>query len=484
MSESDLLEKEAREMEARLRMLQTRMEAQAEEDAKLPRVGGARWKGARTDKGSITRYNETMRERHAKRASSDSYHESVAALKPLAGGAGRNSRDVRSKSQRGVLEQQSKKMAADAEEARVESWGVAQVGGWLQDLGLPQYVEVFKVNEITGEVLVDLSLEDLDYMDIKTLGHRKTLLKAVTKLKAPGEKPAQHRRSSRQQQPPQASRSLEELPSMGMGMGEARDAGSSSNTAGVKKHWSHVEPISSYEVTGDGQMMVNPGDGALDEEAERRAFQEAVMEWRRGAAEEEAKGTDDGLWHNPWGGGSESKDPGESKVADGLGMSSLLAGDMDEEAERRAFQAAVAEWRGASTTAAKDGSSVGEASSSGLGQQAGSPSAMPSSHATAKALAAQMEAEHEASIKELAARKSEMEAKLREAAQGPDEEELEQLKQRRQELLEAYGRDAESDGEDEYQTPGSRVNLQFVGTDNTSSEDFKESYYVVEEDSD
>ena len=84
LSESAVLENEAREMEQRLRMLQTRMATQADEDAKVVKVGGSRWRGARTDKGSVTRYNHTVQERHGKIASSNDYQESMSTLRPSA----------------------------------------------------------------------------------------------------------------------------------------------------------------------------------------------------------------------------------------------------------------------------------------------------------------------------------------------------------------------------------------------------------------
>ena len=48
---------------------------------------------------------------------------------------------------------------------------------------LNQYVNVFAQNEITGPVILDLSLEDLDYMGISVLAHRKILLKAIEDLR-------------------------------------------------------------------------------------------------------------------------------------------------------------------------------------------------------------------------------------------------------------------------------------------------------------
>jgi hypothetical protein len=52
----------------------------------------------------------------------------------------------------------------------------------LESKGLGQYVETFQSNQIAGAVLCDLSLEDMDYMGITALGHRKLLLKGIDEL--------------------------------------------------------------------------------------------------------------------------------------------------------------------------------------------------------------------------------------------------------------------------------------------------------------
>lgn len=53
---------------------------------------------------------------------------------------------------------------------------------WLESKNLTQYIPNFMQNEINGSVLVDISLEDLDYMDITILGHRKTILKGIEEI--------------------------------------------------------------------------------------------------------------------------------------------------------------------------------------------------------------------------------------------------------------------------------------------------------------
>lgn len=65
----------------------------------------------------------------------------------------------------------------------VSAWTVKDVSGWLEALSLPQYAPIFAQNEISGPVVLDMSLEDLDYMEITILGHRKTIIKSIEDLR-------------------------------------------------------------------------------------------------------------------------------------------------------------------------------------------------------------------------------------------------------------------------------------------------------------
>ena len=463
MSESQALERDAKEMEKRLRLLQERMKAQQDEDATLSRPGGTRWGSARPDRGTATMYNRDMQEKHKKRsADSINYKENIAAS------AYKGPQDVpsrKSKSQtQGSGRNSSKNSNTKAESIAktVESWGVYEVGTWLESLGFGQYVQVFKENEITGSVLLDISQEDLDYMNIKALGHRKVLLKSVDQLRRG--KMRTRSEENLNVGTPLVSKSLEDsdikeqiskkthaantslstsiaqdsLSSSleNMAIGEARD-----RPAKNKKHWSQLQPISSNEVTG-GPIGVNAGDGMLDEAAEQRAFMEAVMEWRRGGSmaaqaveEQEKTGQDDGMWHNPWGGGGGGEgesslinDNEESKMINDRDPSSkselqkLSEQEMDEKREHDAFAAAVAEWRNAGKITSSNSFSSGTGTSTSPVRDANGVSSGPvklggpTVAEKAQALAVQLEADHEASRKELEGRRMEIERKMREAA--------------------------------------------------------------------
>jgi class 3 adenylate cyclase/predicted ATPase len=55
---------------------------------------------------------------------------------------------------------------------------------WLQKLGLDQYEQAFRANEIDAEVLPSLTAEDLKDLGITLVGHRRLLLSAIVSLRA------------------------------------------------------------------------------------------------------------------------------------------------------------------------------------------------------------------------------------------------------------------------------------------------------------
>jgi SAM domain (Sterile alpha motif)/Adenylate and Guanylate cyclase catalytic domain len=55
------------------------------------------------------------------------------------------------------------------------------VGDWLRGVGLGQYEDVFRENEIDGSVLPDLTEGDFEKLGVP-MGHRKRLLKAIATL--------------------------------------------------------------------------------------------------------------------------------------------------------------------------------------------------------------------------------------------------------------------------------------------------------------
>ena len=58
------------------------------------------------------------------------------------------------------------------------------VGAWLCGLGLGQYEQAFRENDIDAEVLMDLTAEDLIGLGVASIGHRRKLLAAIANLRA------------------------------------------------------------------------------------------------------------------------------------------------------------------------------------------------------------------------------------------------------------------------------------------------------------
>jgi class 3 adenylate cyclase len=56
------------------------------------------------------------------------------------------------------------------------------VAEWLRGLGLAQYVPAFRDNDIDGEVLHRLTADDLRELGVASIGHRRRLLDAITRL--------------------------------------------------------------------------------------------------------------------------------------------------------------------------------------------------------------------------------------------------------------------------------------------------------------
>jgi class 3 adenylate cyclase/predicted ATPase len=60
------------------------------------------------------------------------------------------------------------------------------VAAWLRGLGLEQYAQLFRDNDIDGEILCGVTAEDLKELGISSFGHRRRLLNAIAAL---GEEP-------------------------------------------------------------------------------------------------------------------------------------------------------------------------------------------------------------------------------------------------------------------------------------------------------
>src|SRR5262245_28240092 len=58
------------------------------------------------------------------------------------------------------------------------------IDAWLRGIGLGQYAELFRANDIEADLLPGLTADDLKDMGVGSLGHRKKLLEAIAALGA------------------------------------------------------------------------------------------------------------------------------------------------------------------------------------------------------------------------------------------------------------------------------------------------------------
>jgi SAM (Sterile alpha motif) domain-containing protein len=58
------------------------------------------------------------------------------------------------------------------------------IAAWLGGLGLEQYAPAFRDNDVDGEVLPELTADDLISMGVTSVGHRRKLLAAIAALRS------------------------------------------------------------------------------------------------------------------------------------------------------------------------------------------------------------------------------------------------------------------------------------------------------------
>src|SRR5438445_9596508 len=56
------------------------------------------------------------------------------------------------------------------------------IAAWLRGLGLEQYAPAFRDNDVDGEVLPELTADDLISIGVTSVGHRRKLLAAIAAL--------------------------------------------------------------------------------------------------------------------------------------------------------------------------------------------------------------------------------------------------------------------------------------------------------------
>ena len=64
------------------------------------------------------------------------------------------------------------------------------IDNWLRGIGLAQYAEIFRANDIDGELLGRLTNDDLKDIGVVSFGYRKKLLEAIAELAGAAPVPA------------------------------------------------------------------------------------------------------------------------------------------------------------------------------------------------------------------------------------------------------------------------------------------------------
>ena len=217
----------------------------------------------------------------------------------------------------------------------VHDWTISQVQGWLLHIKLStEYGAIFKEHGVDGSVLLDMGLDDLDYLNIKKLAHRKAIVRSIGLLK-------------KNKVTSSVAGTMQD-PYLATNDAFRDDNSSTNNDSEKKKHWSDIKPINENKVTNEGECVpVNLADGDFNEESSHASFLDAVNSWRNGNVQEDEK--EEGMWKNPF--VSSSSDV--TQVPESNTGGHLLSGTFDEEAQHAAFRDAVSAWRNGSEQVVK-----------------------------------------------------------------------------------------------------------------------------------
>ncbi|CAM9659255.1 unnamed protein product [Hapterophycus canaliculatus] len=265
---SESMAQEAAEMEERLAHLKTDLATEAEmREAAGPRKGGARWRSARRDRGSVRSYAKDVKIRHKQQLQQRPSH--------------------------GIFAPGGKE---------VTRWGIEDTLEWLDSLGLGRHKGVFQQNEISGPILLEVGLDDLDYMSVRVLAHRKRILKGIEDLRR------RSRKSLNPDKPPPPAptpisvprrRSCSEtncnygqmheetaavVASAQRGREDFQGGDDPPSPGRRKQHRSTSKPLADNQTGDHGSERtpppVNLADGQYNEDAARSDFAHAVAEWR------------------------------------------------------------------------------------------------------------------------------------------------------------------------------------------------------------
>ena len=292
---SDSMARETAEMEERLSRLKTDLAAEAEKrEASGPKVGGARWRSARTDRGSVRAYAKDVKVRHKEQLQQRPPHGILASggaaagaqAQPQAGAGARAAAALRDEQRRRHHHHQDPDERTDDSAAprasasdqhalaqpdfkgrEVSRWCVGDTLEWLESLGLGKHKGVFQQNEISGPILLEVGLDDLDYMKVFVLAHRKQILKGIEELRRSSGRANADMPPPPVPAPPGPGGYPSNTDTTYSGAGTQGGNSPAMPTVGEdhrrsgprpppermkKKHWSHIEPMASSGNQTDG----------------------------------------------------------------------------------------------------------------------------------------------------------------------------------------------------------------------------------------
>jgi trimeric autotransporter adhesin len=472
------------------RLAKLRSEVEQKRKASAPSngagIGTGHWRAGQADRGSVRNYAKEVKTREQAKLAQQSHkllqprRQSLLEL-ALARATVRTSVSAQS-SGRPQASSSSEQASAAAEAQLVRppssgymskdvgAWDVQDTLEWLDMLGLNQHRECFSQNEISGPILLEVGQDDLDYMHITALAHRKQLLRGIDDLKRNGRPtsvvtalgtskpapaaaaaaaaavPVAQQHQQQQQSAGKSKPAAEPLPAKVQhercGTEQQQQQAQAKGSPKVTRHWSEVKPLSEQAVIASSSssgaaQSANLADGSYDEAAASSAFTDAVMAWRRGSSSTSAaaatsaattakaavgvEAPDSGMWCNPFATPRSADDDSTTATAattsaatagavakPRTGAARLLDGEVDEEAEAAAFKRAVAEWRSGSSSST---------SGAVVGNDEPLASARPTTasdrtRAIAEALAQQMDAEHTKQARAFEARRQQLEQEL------------------------------------------------------------------------
>lgn len=311
---SDVMARETIEMEVALARLKTDLEAEAEiRNIAESKFGGSRWRSARIDRGSVRSYAKDVKNRLQQQRQQAPPNGDVLAIgnlgsqgrmKTHAGAGARAAAALRDeKNRQNMTDQVGDNIFTSSSESdlrrsldpgyaskEVSEWSIRNTLEWLNSLGLGKLRKVFEQNEISGAFLLEVGSDDLDYMNIHVLAHRKRILRGIEELRQGTCRPNVNVRQHAVPPLQNEERGGTTISRIGSDVPNTdREAGLEKNdkTPRVKsvQHVLRVRPLSGNQKGGtDGRTnapVVNLAQGHYDETTAHSSFADAVEEWRR-----------------------------------------------------------------------------------------------------------------------------------------------------------------------------------------------------------